>query len=65
MEREVKKLLDAQIIIPLRYSDWIANLVPVRKKMGKLDSVWTLGILTSALGKTITLFLRWNIFYKG
>jgi hypothetical protein len=28
MEREVKKLLDAQIIVPLRYSEWVANLVP-------------------------------------
>jgi hypothetical protein len=34
MEREIKKLLDACIIIPLRYSEWIANLVPVRKKNG-------------------------------
>ena len=32
MEREVNKLLDAKIIVPLRYSDWVANLVPVRKK---------------------------------
>jgi hypothetical protein len=32
MEREVKKLLDAQIIIPLRYCEWVANLVPMRKK---------------------------------
>ena len=32
MKREVKKLLDAQIIIPLRYSEWVANLVLVRKK---------------------------------
>jgi hypothetical protein len=23
MEREVKKLLDAQIIVPLRYSEWV------------------------------------------
>jgi hypothetical protein len=36
MEREVKKLLDAQIIVPLRYSEWIANLVPVRKKSGEI-----------------------------
>jgi hypothetical protein len=36
MEREVKKLLDAQIIVPLRYSDWVANLVPVRKKIGEI-----------------------------
>jgi hypothetical protein len=32
MEKEVKNLLDAQNIIPLRYSEWVANLVPVRKK---------------------------------
>jgi hypothetical protein len=32
MDREVKKLLDAQIIFPLRYSEWVANLVPMRKK---------------------------------
>jgi hypothetical protein len=36
MEREVKKLLDSQIIVPLRYSEWVANLVPVRKKNGEI-----------------------------
>ena len=36
MEREIKKLLDARIIIPLRYSEWIANLVSVRKKNGEI-----------------------------
>jgi ribonuclease HI len=32
MEKEIKKMLDVKIIIPLRYFEWIANLVPVRKK---------------------------------
>jgi hypothetical protein len=36
IEREIKKLLDAKIIIPLRYSKWIANLVIVRKKNGEI-----------------------------
>jgi hypothetical protein len=36
MEREIKKLLDACIIIPLRYSEWIVNLVSVRKKNGEM-----------------------------
>jgi hypothetical protein len=36
MEREVKKLLHAQIIVPLRYSEWVANLVLVRKKDGEI-----------------------------
>jgi hypothetical protein len=33
---EVKKLLDANIIVPLRYYEWVANLVPFRKKNGKI-----------------------------
>jgi hypothetical protein len=36
IEREVKKLLDAKNIVPLRYSKWVANLVPVRKKNGEI-----------------------------
>jgi hypothetical protein len=36
MEKEVKKLLDANIIIPLRYSEWVDNLVTVRKKNGEI-----------------------------
>jgi ribonuclease HI len=36
IEKEVKKLLDAKIIVPLRYSDWVANLVLVRKKSGEI-----------------------------
>ena len=36
MEKEVKKLLDAQIIVPLIFSEWVANLVPMRKKNGEI-----------------------------
>ena len=36
IEKELKKLLDAKIIVPLRYSEWVANLVPVRKKNGEI-----------------------------
>ena len=35
IEKEVKKILDAKIIIIPRYSTWVANLVPVHKKMVK------------------------------
>ena len=33
IEKEVKKLLDAKIIVPIRYSSWVGNLVPVKKRM--------------------------------
>jgi hypothetical protein len=36
MEKEVKKILDAQIIVPLRYYEWVAKLVPVRNKSGEI-----------------------------
>ena len=36
IEKEIHKLLKAKIIIPLRYSKWIANLVVVRKKNGEM-----------------------------
>ena len=32
IEKEVKELLQAKIIVPLRYSDLVFNLVPMRKK---------------------------------
>ena len=32
IQSEVKKLLDAKIIFKLRHSEWVSNLVPVRKK---------------------------------
>ena len=36
IEREVKKLLDAKIIVPLRYYEWVEKLVPVRNKNGEI-----------------------------
>jgi hypothetical protein len=36
IEKEVKKLFKAKIIISLRFSKWVANLVPVRKKSGEI-----------------------------
>ena len=36
IEKEIQKLVKSKIIIPLRYSKWIANLVVVRKKKGEI-----------------------------
>ena len=32
IQSEVKKLLDAKIILKVRHSEWVSNLVQVRKK---------------------------------
>jgi hypothetical protein len=36
IEKEMKRLLDSKMIVPLRYSKWVANLVPVKKKSGEI-----------------------------
>ena len=36
IEKEIKKLFDAKIIVTLRFSKWVSNLVPVRKKNGEI-----------------------------
>jgi hypothetical protein len=36
IEKDIKRMLDANIIVPLRYSKWVANLVPIRKKNGEI-----------------------------
>ena len=36
IQNEVKNLLDAMIIFRVRHSEWVANLIPVRKKSGEI-----------------------------
>jgi len=36
IEKEIKIMFDAQIIAPIRYPDWISNLVAIRKKIGEI-----------------------------
>ena len=36
IEKEVKRLFDAKIIVNLRFSRWVANLVPIWKRNGEI-----------------------------
>ncbi len=36
VEKEINRLYKSGIIVPIRFSDWISNLVPVRKKTGEI-----------------------------
>ena len=36
VEKEIKKLFEAKIIVALIFSCWVENLVPVRKKNGEI-----------------------------
>jgi hypothetical protein len=40
IKKEVKKLLDVKIIVPLRYSNWVATWSRSGKRVGKSDCVW-------------------------
>ena len=36
VEKEIKKIYDAGKIVPLKYLEWVSNLVLVRKKIGEI-----------------------------
>lgn len=36
IEKEVKRMYEAGIIAPIRFSEWVSNLVPTRKKIGEI-----------------------------
>ena len=36
IEKETRKLFDAKIIVSLRFSKWLANSLPIRKKNGEI-----------------------------
>ena len=36
IEKEVKRMYEAGIIAPIRFSEWVSNLVPTRKKTGEI-----------------------------
>ena len=65
IEKEVKKLFDAKIIVSLRFSKWLANLVLVRKKSGEIRLHVDFRNLTMYLSRTTTPFQKWITYYKG
>ena len=36
VEKEIKKMYEAGIIVPMRFSDWVYKIVAVRKKTGEI-----------------------------
>ena len=36
IEKEIKHMYEAGIIAPIRFSEWVSNLVPTRKKIGEI-----------------------------
>ena len=36
VKKEIRKMYNVGIIVPVRYSDWVSNLVSTRKKTGKI-----------------------------
>lgn len=48
IEREIRNFPQENIIVPLRYSEWVVNLVPVRNKNGEIRLCVYLSNLNSA-----------------
>ena len=36
VKKEIKKMHESKIIVPLRYSKWVSNIVPTRKKTSEI-----------------------------
>ena len=36
IEKEVKRMFEAGIIAPIRFSEWVSNLMPTRKKTSEI-----------------------------
>ena len=36
IEKEIRKLFEAKFIVSLRFSKWLANLVPIKKESGEI-----------------------------
>ena len=36
IEKEIKRMFEAGIIAPIRFPEWVSNLVPTSKKMGEI-----------------------------
>jgi len=36
IEKEIKYMYEAGIIAPIRFSEWVSNLVPTMKKIGEI-----------------------------
>ena len=49
IEKEVRKLHDTKIILPIQYFDWVDNLVPDRKRVVKFGYAYISETLINVL----------------
>ena len=56
IKEEVKKQFDASFLAVARYPEWVANIVPIPKKDGKVRKcVWTIEIKIEPFQRIIFL----------
>lgn len=53
VKAELNKLLTTRIIFPMRHTQWVANLIPVRKKNGDIRLCDDFSNLTKASNKDV------------
>ena len=65
IEKEIKNLFEANIIVALIFSHWVENLVLVRKKNGEIRICIDFRNLNRVSLKHHYPFLKWTIYYRG
>lgn len=64
IEREARELFEEKIIIALRHSRWLSNVVPVRKKNGEIKICIDFRNLNRVSLKDNYPYQRWATFYR-
>ena len=64
IEKEVNRLYKSGFIVPIRFSNWISNLVPVCKKTSEICLCIDFKNLNKVSWKTTTHYPRWTIYFS-
>ena len=65
VEKKIKKLFEEKIIVALRFSWWVANLVTVKKKNKEIRICIDLKNLNRVFKISLSSFIRWTTFCRG
>jgi len=59
IKSEVRKVINSSFVREEQHSDWVADIVPVAEKNGKIQIVWTFVIWTAVVLKRSSVSHSW------
>lgn len=65
IQKEIKRMYEAGIIAPIRFLDWVCNLVPTRKKTSEIRLCVDLKNFNKVSLKDKYPLQKWITYYRG